>query len=326
MAMASRGRDALHLIIEGLDQPRGSGVLLPALACPEVYRPFLDRGHSPHFYRVGRDLRPDLGQIERHRRDCSTILVINYYGFVQTKEVYGQLREWGLVVIEDGSHSLLSTGSGEGGLAYFASLRKLLPLPDGAIYRVKGGVSEKKRFFRETGLHAFRMARLAAIWLKRFEQVKPRRMQQKTIRELFWEAEKQLGRYEVPAPAWAMSRSILTGMDINYIRGKRRKNYLTLAGLLSGLNGLNVLCPVLPPGTVPYGLPVLAEERDRLASEMDRLNVQAAPLWDLSKMVPAGTGVDREFHERIMLLPVGQDYDEDDMAALADRIKHRQWG
>lgn len=325
MALASRGRDALHLIIEKMALPRGAGVLLPALACPEVYRPFLDRGQRPCFYRVGRDLRPDMDQVECLRKGCSTILVINYYGFVQPMEVYDQLRAWGLTVIEDGSHSALSAGSGCGGHAYFASLRKLLPLPDGAAYRVEGGPPGNGPRAKQGSLQVYRLARLTAIWLKRFEQKKARNGRQKAIRELFWEAEKHLGRFGTPTPAWALSRSLMAGLDLARISEKRRRNYQMLAGMLDGIKGVDVLFPTLTEGAVPYGLPVLVKERARCVRELDRLNVQAAPLWSLSAGVPDRTGADREFHDDIMLLPVGQDYGAGDMAELADRIRRCRW-
>lgn len=320
--MVSRGRDALSLIIERMGHPPGTGILLPALACEEVYRPFMLHGYAVHYYRVNRDLTPDMDQVRKLSASCKAILVINYYGFLQPQPVYAGLRQLGLTVIEDGSHSALTRGSGLNGDHYFASLRKLIPVPDGAVVRFSGGPEAGIKFNRfSLAAVKFRLARMVGMMLKKQDNRRPRRIRQTLTAEMFSVAEQALSRYQSPSQASCITKMVIASIDFDQIRSQRRANYQMLAGLLKGHKRMTVLAPDLPDDTVPYGLPVLVQDRTQWLLALGAIRVQAAPLWALSDIVPTSANADEQFHKQIMLLPIGQDYNDADMVELHRRIR-----
>ncbi len=320
----SRGRDALYCIISDLGFLPGTGVLLPSFACDEIYRPFIDAKYVPHYYRVNRDLTPDFPHICSMAKHCKVILMINYFGFNQPPPVYEKARDLGLIVIEDGSHSWLSdsiSGSNRGDYC-FASLRKLAPLPDGAVLTKKTAECRKEySYIRSSNVLMFRLCRWMGLLIKGSNNKRPRAIKSWLTKEFFSSAEILLRSFPSPAPMSSLSGRILHRLDTGEIAAARRRNYLLLAQNLKTISGLNPVFPELPPGVVPYGFPVFAEKRSLLQSALESLNIQAAPLWAQSEMVPSASIDDGYIYDKTLLLPIGQDYDENDILSMAQRIR-----
>ncbi len=320
--LLARGRDALKVLIEDMNLPLGSGVLLPAFACEEIYRPFLDTGLKIHYYCVNQDFTPDVSHIRQMKDDCKVVLVINYFGFLQPVSIYDQLKNWKLLVIEDGSHSFLSEGSGEQGDYYFASLRKLLPVLDGAIlHKKKDNLIQFVTLKKSKPLVKFRIYRALGQLIKESDNKKSRRIKQWSVNEMFSNAERNLGIFPSPVRISPFSINILNHLDIDLISRIRRQNYKILREGLGDVNDLKPVFSELPDGVVPYGFPVFAEKRDLWVHALDNLKIQAAPLWHLSSLVPKTMIKNHQLYEQTMLFPVGQDYKEEDMHSLVDRAK-----
>ena len=321
--LLSRGRDSIKVIIDDMGLPRGSGVLLPTFACQEIYEPFSKAGLKNLFYRVNEDLTPDLSHIQEIKDEAQAVLIINYLGFLQPGYVYNQCKEWGMTVIEDGSHSFLSKGSGEHGDYYFASLRKLLPLLDGAILKRKDGSGFKKLNVRHSvRIVKFRFFRALGQITKASEVKRPRAMKHWLGHEMFAEAEKQLGRYPGPAAMSKLSINILARLDLGLISDARRRNYQALGQGLGEFANFEPVFENLPEYVVPFGFPVFSEKRSLWVNALDKLKIQAAPLWNLNRAVSTNVLLDDgRINRQMMLFPVGQDYSEEDMRDLIVRIK-----
>jgi len=321
--LLSRGRDAIRIIIDDMGLLESCGILLPAFACGEIYEPFSKAGLKNYFYRINEDLTPNLSHIREMKGDCKVVLVINYFGFLQPNEVYDQLKDWGLIVIEDGSHSLLSAGSGSHGDYYFASLRKLLPVLDGAILRKKDKAGFRKVRLKKSGsLTKFRSFRALGQLIKGSEIKKSRGTKQWLIQEMFARAEKEVPRYPGPAAMSNLSRNILNRLKLGLISESRRRNYEVLGERLGEVQEYAPVFKKLPDAVVPYGFPVLSGRRTLWVTALDKLKIQVAPLWSLSKAIPDGVlmGDDR-IYRQMMLFPVGQDYTIEDMNGIVARIR-----
>ncbi len=320
--LLARGRDALKILIEDMNLPQDSGVLLPAFACEEIYHPFLDSGLKIHYYRVNQDLTPDISHIQQIKDDCRVILLINYFGFLQPISVYDQLKKWGLIVIEDGSHSLLSKGSGEQGDYYFASMRKLLPLLDGAILQKGNGDTIKTVSLKKSKpLVKFRIFRALGQLIKASDNKKPRGIKHWAVRELFALAEKNLSLIPVPAAMSALSKNILSHLNLEKIRDKRRNHYQILQEGIRSLPDFKLIFKDLPYGVTPYGLPVLVDRRNIWLNALENLKIQAAPLWPLSCMIHAEVINDSKIYEQTLLFPLSQDYSQIEMEYLVERLQ-----
>lgn len=132
----SYGRRALAEAFRIAGVGQGDNVALPALICREILSAVHASGASPRFYRVGDGLGFDgpAGRLE----SCKAVIAVNYFGFPQDLAPFlAHCRRTGAVLIEDNAHGLFSRDAagtllGTRGDVGIFSLRKTLPLPDGA--------------------------------------------------------------------------------------------------------------------------------------------------------------------------------------------------
>jgi len=129
----STGRDCLEYIIQDLNLSSKDTVLLPAYLCPSILAPFQKRGINLIFYPVNSTLEVDLPEFNSLVKNCSLALIINYFGFSQPKreEIRKICKKQGVFLVEDDVQSFLTKKCFVGDYV-FNSLRKALPLPDGA--------------------------------------------------------------------------------------------------------------------------------------------------------------------------------------------------
>ena len=83
-------------------------ILLPAYHCPSGITPAIYAGLHPVFYRIRRDLSVDLDDLyAKVDTDTGAILVIHFFGIATDMRPLQCLRERGISLIEDWSHSFL---------------------------------------------------------------------------------------------------------------------------------------------------------------------------------------------------------------------------
>jgi dTDP-4-amino-4,6-dideoxygalactose transaminase len=131
------GRDALRLAALTLQLQPQDTVLLPAYLDDAVVRAFLAEGLKVDFYAVTDGLHADLGDLESAlgHQEVKAVLAIHYEGIPQPmKELVDMCRREDIPVIEDCAHlfPIRPKLAISGDIAIF-SLRKFLPVPDGAI-------------------------------------------------------------------------------------------------------------------------------------------------------------------------------------------------
>ena len=323
------GRDALHWIIRSLGLPPGAQVLLPAYLCEDVLKPFLSFGMKVEFYGLTSGLQLDQADLAKKiSSDTRVLLYIHYFGFPfdATPDLLGEFRSQ-TIVIEDSSHAFLSQLDHlrlESDVQ-FASLRKLLPVLDGAIVNSREGAltdivpSRTRISIGYLAAVALRGAgaMLKSLWLRR-----PGVFPKRAFRRLFSWSGKLLDRYPRPAPMSALSRHLLDRMDVEGVIRTRRRNFqYLLEGLASGVEP-RPLYQMLPEGVCPLGFPVLAEDRDELARRLIEHGVYPPVHWKLPPAVrrdefPEAWAVS----DHILTIPIDQRYDLDDMARVLDLIR-----
>lgn len=133
-------RDALDLFLA--ERPDASNVVLPAYLPPGIVEPFREAGLEPRYYPCDRRLRPEIDHIERLLDDRSlAVMVAQYFGHAQSRADVGAIRdlcgEYDVFLIDDNAHAPLSRTDGQllgtFGDVGITSLRKLLPIPNGAV-------------------------------------------------------------------------------------------------------------------------------------------------------------------------------------------------
>ena len=327
-AYLASGRDALHWIIGSLRLPVGAEVLLPAYLCEEVLNPFLAHGMRVRFYGVTRDLQVDTADLAaKLSPETRALLFIDYYGFrLQLPTSLIESAGSHTVVVENATHSFLSQPdhSAVRGQVRFASYRKLLPLPNGAV------VSWDARRLPAIAPVGTRMSvrYMGALWsrcagaaLKTLWLQRPAVYPKAVFRKLFSLSENLLDTYSKPAGMARISRRMLRSLDLEEIVEARRRNYRYLLERLDFSDDLRPLYPNLADGVCPLGFPVLVGDRDSLMSRLISKGVYATVHWELPAAVDRQEFPDAwHVSDHVLTIPVDQRYVEEDMARIVELV------
>ena len=311
-------------MIRSLGLNRGDEALLPAYTCAEVVQPFEQNGLDVRYYKTGRDLQIDAGDLAvRLSPRTRLFLFIHYFGFPleRPKSVFEKI-EPRRIIVEDSTHSVLSTfaAAQHWGDIEFASLGKTLPLPDGAA--ISWGDGRLADFeATPTRLSAqyvgavscgYAGALLKGLWLQR-----PGMFPKRAFRQLQFWSEGLRDGYPKPAAISPFSKFLLSRLDLMEFAEIRRRNYQILANGIEITKSLRPLYDTLPNGVCPLGMPVLADERDELRRFLAQEEVYAAIHWQLPDSVDRDEFADAWWvSDRILTIPVDQRYDERDMARV----------
>ena len=135
----SLGRHALLIALDVLQLKKGDVALVPGFICRDLLASFHTKGVVPVFYEVNKEMEPVSLPVIKGVR---AVLAVNYFGFPQNLTPFRKYcNENSAALIEDNAHGFLScdeTGSllGSRGDIGFFSIRKTIPLPDGAMLMV----------------------------------------------------------------------------------------------------------------------------------------------------------------------------------------------
>lgn len=313
-------REAVRWWIDHLKPP--GPVLLPAYCCWSVVQPFREAGIPYRYYPVDRRLRADPARVRRLAADSAAgaIQVVHYFGFSADPGLF----KVGVPVLEDAVQALLSPDLRRSGDWAVGSLRKFLPVPDGAFLLARrpfkvprlppatGGLFGRKLYARMLKYEAVR-AGDAARWAEAIEMLKA--------------TEDALDRDEIVYHAMSpRTADALRGMPAREMAAARRHNYLTLHSALRSAfadarRGLAPLLGELPSGVVPYGLPILSEHRDALKAHLAAKGIQTVVHWDLPDDIdPAEFPDSWWLSRRELTLPTDHRYGLPDMATVAAAV------
>lgn len=159
VALYGFGKAALRDGLAAQEYERGAAVLLPALVPDGVVEPIRELGLEPRFYDVhvdadgDTDLTPSLSDVEAVAEEGEAALVaVHYFGFPNPRfsELLALAEENGVDLVSDNAHGALSRVDGRllgtRGALGITSLRKLLPIPDGAaLYLNREGAYDRVR-------------------------------------------------------------------------------------------------------------------------------------------------------------------------------------
>ena len=144
------GRTAIETVLRNL--PSIKAAMLPSYCCDSMIQPFRDLGIKVSFYDVfwQDGFNVQIGDTS----DVDLILWCNYFGFKQTMPILRTFTKNGGIIIEDITHSYMSTAPCDSQSHYvIASIRKWLPLISGgycasrvSYLNVKPGTNVSKHF------------------------------------------------------------------------------------------------------------------------------------------------------------------------------------
>jgi len=290
-------------------------VWAPAFICRAAIAPVVRSGIPVSFYDIGETLEPLMEFGNAAPGDA--VLFIHYFGImgpVASLRAIGNDR--GVLVIEDCAHGLPDLEApapmGSGGHLSIFSLRKQLPVPDGGVLVINDAAIDlpaaRPLQRPHSGMTVLRMAynaaerfALASNWNILPLKDRLRRIGARGHAPEAGGAGCVDGEIRDVRDASEMTMRLLAVLDIPALIRRKKANYRGLAERLSGIRGVDVPVPDLPPGSVPQVLPVRVADPPRMCRELRSIGVGAS-LWPGSDAVPdlafdpypgAGTWADR---------------------------------
>ena len=319
-------RSALRKCICHIQNQHKTGkFLLPAYLCPAILQPFAELQVPYDFYAVDSALRVNLDSLDRQLKTGNHgVLIIHYFGFPVGEEFrqYWETKGAAELLIEDCAQALLTEENGQwiGRQADYSvtSLRKFLPVPDGAWLVSDDALPATPYGF---GLHQQRfMAKRALGMLLKGEYLEsehPNRERFDRFMGLLREAEADLDASTHSGEMSEWTKRLLDRLSLESARQARRSNYRYLLQSIEELDWVQPLFATLPDNVCPLGFPIEVATpslRDEFRSYLIENGVYTPTHWTLPDEVPADEFPEaHELAERILTIPIDQRYGEREM-------------
>ena len=309
------GRDALQLLVEQVEVKR---LWLPSYLCQELIAPLMTARVDLRCYSdspVERSL--DLRDLPLRPDDA--VLVVNYFG-LRTRDDVCPSDIPNVTMIEDHTHGPCEAWAQCSKADYcFASLRKSIPVPDGAVLWSPRGhalPSPKPTDARRRKAIQDRLTGMLAksLYLEGFEVPKP------VFRTILDTGEECFARG--PASSISeLSKLMLDVFPFETWRATRRKNFARLAEGLGKASAFEVLVPD-EVSCAPFTVACVFPDEASCASAHESLikqDVYPARLWPLDE--PLLDGVPEEhvsLARRMFALPCDGRYGLEDVDRVVD--------
>lgn len=316
--MTASGRQALLCIWRHLSSKKSRRLFVPAFFCDEVVSWWERQGVTVRRYVDGPNvMSPDWNTLTPSKGDA--VLAVNFFGVRDGGAWEGWKRNNdGVLLIEDHSHDPLSGWAFDSKADYaFASLRKLFPVPDGAIFWSPKGLPLPHE--PTMGDWTGSALKLAAMVLKQ-EYFRTGEIAVKDVfRGLQSEGESMLGGEGASAISpW--SRFLLgSGYPIAW-RNQRKRNVKRFLDLLPTSSSLQPLFTNWPKMGCPFNAVLLLpsqQDRDRLRHRLIDAGIYPAVHWELTHKAPSDI---LDLSRKIMTIPVDQRYNVKDIDHVASVI------
>lgn len=316
------GRSAfLSLLDHGYRVHRWRHLRVPSYFCQSVVAALRTSLVRLSAYRDGPD-RPQIDFSELPDRLGSGILVVNYFGLRQKP---GSAYCQNGFSIEDHTHDPFSPWAMTSQADWcVASLRKALPIPDGAVLWSPRGHPLPKAPGSDLILLGASADKLASMLLKAL-YLNGNYVEKEIFRKLALHGEAGFDKSGIGGMSpW--SRALLPILLCKSWRQCRIRNHRTLTRSLDACGDVRVMGAIRGPGIAPFsGIIVCrnAEVRERLRRELIRCNIYPAVLWSLEQPLLGPIPTDQVQLSRTMLsIHLDMRYGAEDMERVASVIKN----
>lgn len=317
MTLLSTCRSAISYIL--YNNRKGRRALVPAFTCHSVISPFVDAGYEVFGYPLKENLSIDVDGLAALVGNVhpDVILVHGYFGF-DTIGNAAEYLEWcrsqGIIVIEDMTQTMFSTFGRPESDYIVGSIRKWLPVPDGAFlsgFKITG-LSEDIQL-SEAKIDAMRSKNQYIIYGKGTKE---------TFMPKFFEAERILDSRFGPYAISGYTLPMLKDIDLQAFAAKRKHNFNYLATRLHSHPEISLIFSRATDDVVPFQLPVfISDGRSDFQKYMASHNVYPTIIWKCPEELEKETNAAmRMIYDRILCFHIDQRYDEDDMDKIADII------
>jgi hypothetical protein len=306
------GRDALALALAGAGARRA---WLPSYLCQELMTSVAAAGVEPHRYPDGPLVAaPALDDVPLVRGDA--VVIVGYFG-LRRWDGADALAARGAVVVEDHTHAPCSAWAQASRADYaIASLRKLLPIPDGGVVWSPRGRALPAQPALGVGPAAGSALKLAGMELKR-RYLDGEDVAKDQFR-LFLESGEAALWDGIPSGMTTKARELLAAFPLAGFDRRRAACVAAFAGALASGRGMRVLLPA-HPDDVPFSALVELETaalRDRVHAAACAAGVYPSTLWPLpdDDDIPLAH---RDLARRLLSVPADMRYRPEDLVRAA---------
>ena len=319
----STGRSCIKLAIEtSLENNflRTKTVVVPSFTCYTCTLPFENYGFKIVPLHVSKDLTtsPEMLKKTVLESNASMVLLHQYFGFETIKSsvpVIEELRDRGVVIIEDRTQCLYSSFPPLPADFYVASMRKWAGLPDGGIAVYSEGVFSKKVNKRNTEFEKVKIQASVAKYDYIFNGVGKKEY----FRNLYEKAADMLAAEKEYYLINDSSTCVQQNLNVNDLKEKRIDNYRYL---FMKLKELKVFKSMFNPSNieVPLYYPLKTNGyREGLQKHLASKNIYAPVIWpnEINIIVDADATY---LYNDLLCIPIDQRYGLDDMERIAREI------
>lgn len=333
------GRTAITLLYRHLreqNREKRGKILLPAYICNSVIEAF--GAANVIFYDLDVNFGIEDGMLFRMLEsgdfDGGIFFLMHYFGLLQQEETLIRLqsmcREHGITIIEDTTHSLLTKTRTIGDYC-IASLRKWVPIPEGAVIYSRNMLPEEWRSLE----HAIPSRKIDAMILKQlflgeadsYRELEGVAFVNEAYRRIFVEEERKIGNKGELCALSDLSAFLLQCEETREIQTARRRNYLLLGEVLCAegilLYGWDQYRQnIQTQSIVPFTALLYLEDGDRdgFRKYLAQHKIYCAVHWPIEKDEQYDHRNVAEWSGKLISLPVDQRYKEIHMQYLADTI------
>lgn len=258
------------------------------------------------------DILPDNRQIVDLYTNKTVLFLINYFGITNLNPLIIELRDEipGICIILDNVQALFEMKKPQKVNYSFTSLRKWLPVPDGAIVRTNeiGMESPKEK-------NIFSQWKFAGALLKNYRYFSE--VEDEIYLELFNRGEIFLGK-SYSYKCSDISLSILNTLNYDHIKKIRLDNAEFLVNSLKHIDLSILPCQtkLINSEMVPMFVPICSNKREQIKEKLSNNNIFCPIHWP-----PPPAELVNSIYEKELSLVVDQRYSIQDMDLVVSIIK-----
>lgn len=303
------------------DTTNSKVVIAPAYTCESVINGFIEEGYSIVPYNIEKDYSADekdlLNKINLFHP--SVVIYHDYFGFCTTDHLTSMVKRVNqeIIVINDRTQSMFSTLDDSSADFCVGSIRKWLPVPDGAFLMSNKKLPEQLSDEDENLV----TLECEAMTLKD-KYLKDRKQDKVVFLQKFSLCRQYIDGQQKAYAMSSISRGIWSNSNENNLKELRRNNYNRLYVGLKDLSQIDIPLYQADSLTVPFMFPVDTKGMQKeMQSFLARNNIFATVIWGCPEKIANDISQKVKYiYQNYLYIPCDQRYNEDDMQYIVDTI------
>lgn len=325
----SSGRNAIRAICKTISLDKKTA-LLPEYTCYTIIDSFILEGFAVYFYSVNRNMMIDIASLQEciNQYDPKVVFVQAYFGFntlQNLRDSIEAIKNRGICIIEDITHSQYSLFEHISADFYVASLRKFFAITDGGYLQTNQLIQFPQN--KPTDKQIIDLYMSACNLKRRYIDYLDTNIEKTVYREKYKEYNNLLdeNRDEIASMS-DIAFSMINNVDLDAMGKIRRENYRYLFNKIANFS--NVIKPVfdscITDNCVPIYFPIYvcdSEKRSVLQEALAQHLIYCPIIWPMSTHIDKVSSESDYIYKHILCIPIDQRYDVDDMQRIIDTLE-----